>query len=863
MNPALARIRWKLIVTSLLALGVSLGFFYLSHWVFAFSDDECSWSKSPPKGGRAAQVIITEIIPEGVAEQAGLLEGDELVAIQGKRVEPSDKGIFAAQRQINEQPEGRVLLYTVRRSGEVLLVPVRLVKPFNRLTFIMLVSGLIAWLLGLVVVISSPQRKIARHFYYLGVVTLILPLAFGGFIGNFPPALQFVRALFSNFAVGLLPALWLHFFLRFPYPFALRKNRIFLKALYGLALAAMAYFTVLFALRDQNRGFLLALLRTLDLEHALKDIVAAFNSRWVLIPFAVTVYASLCLGVAAFWWGALKLPARRRKALLPAMIVTVALSVDLIAFQVIGGAARNRGSLLFQRQAWIFAAPLPLLFLAFAYGVVRHGLFDVRRAILRWVSYFAVLGTVVGLYLGGLSALFAYGFQSIPPAWMGALLGLTALPIGWVLRALLRGLRRRFHRDFQTTRAIVLGSLHETRKRLNPEALVQSLAGSLKEGFRPQRLDVLGFDGDTILLPEYEGPAGFHPARRLRLPAGLLRHARENRELVLGLGPDEADWIAEQGPELRAHVDALEAQVMVLLLVHEKPHKALILGGKYAELNYGREDRELLREAAIVSGITLETAILHRKLMDQGRIEQELQTARRIQESLITSQAPNLEGFQMALRLEPAFETGGDLLWVKRRPGGQWLAAVGDVSGKGMAAALYMSQATALLEIATQRADQSLEDILVALDEALRQLMSSRDFLTLTLLEWLEDGRFRLARAGHPPALLVKGPRPEDVDEMSPFGRGLGMRPAGPRDWRIEEGVLQPKQWLVLYSDGLTEAMDQRGDLYGTTRLKDQLRRLWGTGSPRAATEAVFREVAAFETQNLDDRTLLILGREP
>ena len=65
-----------------------------------------------------------------------------------------------------------------------------------------------------------------------------------------------------------------------------------------------------------------------------------------------------------------------------------------------------------------------------------------------------------------------------------------------------------------------------------------------------------------------------------------------------------------------------------------------------------------------------------------------------------------------------------------------------------------------------------------------------------------------------------------------------------------------------LYSDGLTEAMDHKGEQYGLDRFRAQLQRLWGTGSLRAACEAVFQDVAKFETQNRDDRTLLILGRD-
>ncbi|MBL0313418.1 MAG: SpoIIE family protein phosphatase [Holophagaceae bacterium] len=524
-------------------------------------------------------------------------------------------------------------------------------------------------------------------------------------------------------------------------------------------------------------------------------------------------------------------------------------------------------SLIFRREVWVFYTPLPLLPLAFAYAIVRHGFLDVRRAILRWLAYFMVLGTVLFIYLGGLALLFAEGLTAVPPAWIGALLGLSALPVGWVLRRMLKAIKKGFRRDLSTARNIILGGLRETKKRFSEKALLASLDATLREAFRPQALLLLPFEKDSIQLPAIEKDGISYPARTFDIPASLIRHALENRELVLGLGSDEADWIRDQDTSLRFHIDALELQVFVLIMVGEKPHTALLLGGKYSELNYGREDRELLREVAIQAGIVLDTAVLHQRLLDQGRMEQELASARYIQEGMITTTPPETPGFHLALRLDPAQETGGDLLWVKRRRCAlnekcSWLAAVGDVSGKGLAGALYMSQSIALLEFSTEREDQTLETILPSLDHTLRTLMSQRDFLTLCLLEWDEDGNYRLARAGHPPALLVKGSQPHEICELNPHGRGLGLRPAGPGDWQIQEGQLSPKEWMVLYSDGLTEAMNSKSEQYGLSRFCAQLQRLWGTGSLRAACEAVFQDVAKFETQNRDDRTLLILGRD-
>jgi serine phosphatase RsbU (regulator of sigma subunit) len=215
----------------------------------------------------------------------------------------------------------------------------------------------------------------------------------------------------------------------------------------------------------------------------------------------------------------------------------------------------------------------------------------------------------------------------------------------------------------------------------------------------------------------------------------------------------------------------------------------------------------------------------------------------------------------MALRLEPALETGGDLLWVKRKDDGRYFAAVGDVSGKGLPAALYMSQATALLKFAAQQG-LDFEHLLPALDRTMRNLMGSRDFLTLCLLEWDEEGHYSIARAGHPAPFLVRGSRDGEVEELTSRGRGLGLRPAAPGTWEVRKGQLLSREWIVMYSDGLTEAMDHTSELYGTDRLLRQIQHLWPTGSVRAASEAVFRDVANFESRNRDDRTLFILGRD-
>jgi serine phosphatase RsbU (regulator of sigma subunit) len=856
MNPTLRRIRWRLFWMSFIALSLGIGSFVLSNWAYPFSDDQCRWSVEGQK------VIIREVLPDGVAEQAGILDGDELIAIQGKPTKASRTGINEAQRFINSKEEGTVLLYAVRRGDRDLQMPVRMVKPLDLYHLALVISGIVTWMIGLIVAISAAERKSARHFFYLSCLSLLAAATGINFAGNAPVWFKALLVVSIGLNAALLPPIWVHFFLRFPYPFQARKSRRLLLGLYG----GFAIVGLLLSLVAAFQLFLPEL-QSWFLEFAISLSALQRLGQIINGLVGIAILGAFIAGLVLFVRGTFKVPERVRQVLFPCLVFTSAVLIDLVAERII--ATVFNGSLLYQRNRWFFLLPLPLLPLSFGYAIIRHGLFDVRRALLRGVGYFVTLVFAVGLYLGALSWIFSKTMGSVPTGWAGALLGLMALPVGWALRSLIKRIRRRFRRDIHSTREIVLGSLRETKRRLSEEALLKSFEDALREGFRPQVLMTLpvvqGEQGFFITLPVKErqryGIKQSFPSESLKLPPSLLRQARENMELVLGLGSEEADWIREQGVELRDHVDATEAQLLVLLMVDEKPHSAVLLGGKYAELSYGREDRELLREAAIAAGGTLEAAVMHRRVMAQERLSQELETARKIQESLICSHPPSVPGFQVALRLEPALETGGDLLFVKRRPSGKWLAAVGDISGKGLAAALYMAQATALLEQATQQEDRPLAAILESMDHTLRQLLGSNGFLTLVLMEWDENGRYLLARAGHPGALLLCH-KDESVQEILPKGRGLGLRPAGPCDWQIIEGVLPPNGWIVLYSDGLTEAMNRHGELYGLDRFHAQLQRLRGTGSVRAACEAVFKDVAAFDTQNRDDRTLFILGRE-
>jgi len=883
LNHSFQEIRWRLFWSSFVALVLAIGCFSLAQWVYAPSDDQCLWTIEDaelPSGGPRPRAVIRSVVPKGAADAAALMDGDELIGIHDLKV-PSysydltyneNRALVARATQkmqafINSTPDGTTVQYTVMREGQRIALPLELKKTFDTTNAVLLLTGIVAWVIGLLVVMSSPQRKIARHFYYLGVLSLVM--AAGASISSqytvpsgLDLAAKFCRLLFS----GLFPPLWLHFFLGFPYGFPLRKNRIFVLGLYVFNLVALLPEIIVMGL---------SLLGLTDIDWMVQLLLGS-------LPVSVEVFVSasrffqLALlggGVLLFWAGAFKIPRRRRKALMAPMLFSLASILDLIAYLWLANTFAGTPDWgFFQRASHYMFLPMPLLPITFAYAILRHGFFDVRRVIIRWLTYFLSLGTLIIAYLAVLALLFAIVMpEKIPMHWLGTIMGLLALPLAWILKWMLAALRRKFKKDVTYSREYILDNIRNINKRFSEDELTKSLISSIQEAFRPQVYYCLHVIEGKAVLPampkkmqhgyEHGKGASSHGAYELILPPKLLRHAKNSRELVYDLGNDESDWISAQSKELRMHLDTMGVQLMVLLLANDQPHSILLLGGKYAELGYHREDRELLRDVAIAAGIVIESAIMHRQVIDKTRLDQELLAAQKIQESLITS-APVVPGFQIASRLVPAAETGGDLLWIKQRTPGRWIAVVGDVSGKGLAAALYMSQSVALIELASQDPDAPMEKILASMDKALRNLMSNKDFLTLSIIEWSEEGHFKVVRAGHPPPILLSSSKPDASVFISPTGLALGLLPASPANWQVYEGILQPGDWIAMYSDGITEAMDSDGNMYGQSRLADQLRKHWGNSSVRAACEAIFQSVTTFEALNRDDMTLFIMARD-
>jgi sigma-B regulation protein RsbU (phosphoserine phosphatase) len=237
------------------------------------------------------------------------------------------------------------------------------------------------------------------------------------------------------------------------------------------------------------------------------------------------------------------------------------------------------------------------------------------------------------------------------------------------------------------------------------------------------------------------------------------------------------------------------------------------------------------------------------------RLESELQIARRIQVDMLppakAGGGPH-EGFELHAILEPARHIGGDL-YEYFVVDGKLTFVVGDVSGKGVGAALFMARAKTMFH-AIARRDPDLADVLAAVNRGLCEENEQGMFVTLFagVLD-LETGDLVYASAGHDPPVVVSGPSSEPRFLEVDGGPVLGLLEAS--EYRAQRTTLKSGDALVLYTDGVSEALDEKGEFFTTDRLRDLLAKRANTDLAPSVYEAV--KAFAGRAPQSDDITVM------
>jgi serine phosphatase RsbU (regulator of sigma subunit) len=246
-------------------------------------------------------------------------------------------------------------------------------------------------------------------------------------------------------------------------------------------------------------------------------------------------------------------------------------------------------------------------------------------------------------------------------------------------------------------------------------------------------------------------------------------------------------------------------------------------------------------------------------LMRQS-IEQELRVARSIQQAFLPEEVPQLEGWQITPYYQPAREVGGDFYDFHPLSGGRLGLVVGDATGKGVPAALVMSTTCGMLQLAAQASDSSSSpgEVLERVNEALTIRIPPNMFVTCfyAILD-PNSGSLRYGNAGHDLPYLHRGRG--EAEELRARGMPLGLMPG--MSYEEKEIELDVGEGVFFYSDGLVEAHDPKGEMFGFPRLRALVAE---HAEERSLEEALLEMLYSFVGEGWeqeDDITLLTLKR--
>ncbi len=274
---------------------------------------------------------------------------------------------------------------------------------------------------------------------------------------------------------------------------------------------------------------------------------------------------------------------------------------------------------------------------------------------------------------------------------------------------------------------------------------------------------------------------------------------------------------------------------------------------------FSDDDMELFMAFSSQAAVAIESARMHTRLLEQQRVEHELRIAHQIQQNFLPSSFPKLAGAKLYARTVPAWETGGDFFDVVDMGEGRIGAVIGDVSGKGVPAALYMVKALSEFRFRSPGGALSIDKLLEALNDSLFDHSTSGMFVTLLYVVVDTAARaLSYGNAGHLPLMRKSGGSGgvEALDGGSgiPLGITRGAR------YATHTVTLEKGDVLLLYTDGIIEARNRKGREFGLPRLR-RLLASGRTAGPEALVKRVLRSVERFSKgmPRHDDLTALAI----
>src|ERR1022692_3665142 len=425
---------------------------------------------------------------------------------------------------------------------------------------------------------------------------------------------------------------------------------------------------------------------------------------------------------------------------------------------------------------------------------------------------------------------------------------------------------RRFFRESYDAEQ-VLGELSDgVRGMMEARSLIETVAARISETLHIPRVAVL-LGGVGPYRPAYALGYGALPDVAFPLGAGTVKVLQRQKEPARVYLDDPNSWLYRE-PEVteedRSKLTQLDTELLLPLSARDRLLGFISLGPKRSAEPYSRTDLRLLKSVATQTGLALENAQLISVIADEvaqrERLNREVEIAREVQERLFPQTLPPIAGIDYAGACRSALGVGGDYYDFLALPAGKLGIAIGDVSGKGIAAALMMASLQASLRSEATRAPDNLPGMMSSVNRLLFEASASNRYATFFYGQYDPASRqLTYVNAGHnAPMLFHCSDGDWPVCRLETGGTVVGLL----ESFSYQQATLTitPGDILIAFTDGISEAMNGAQDEFGEERLIETIKSCAGL-SPAEIIACIMRAADAFVAgakQN-DDMTLVVL----
>lgn len=794
----------------------------------AISNDQCAWR---PIEKRDNALIITDVVEGGVADLAGIKDGDILLKLDGVSY-PAFPPIGWINA-VNEVPRGGSMLYTIERNGKIFETRVQIIKVFNFAFLANLLFGVCFLIVGYVVVMTRPEGIVQRSFAFMSLLLLI----FFGFLQVYtadkPMWYNLTIIVMIALARILGPVVFINFFMSFP---VYRKKK------------------------NVKRNFIIIFLVSLIPYLALAiGMINKILPVWVPVIFANLPVEFFIAGLVIFGHSYFKyVPADKRKPLKPILIASF---ISILAYIYVLYLNNTDQYVIFIKPLMLLPGLLLVVLpLSFGYSIFKYRLMDTQLLIKKSIIYGTVTTTVASIYL-----LLVFGAGALLRDYLGhsennALSLIALIVIAFVFEPIKRRVQnwvdRVFYREKYNYQKALLDFSKILPLQINLKQIVDSVVDTISTTMHINKIAGVLLDEKNKSIcfsrniPEElcvynrdpHGIISLLESRKAPIDASMLIHEK----YYYNVSDEEIDKITRSG-----------VQLIVPMIVKSSIIGFFSTGPKLSEKTYSQEDIDLLFTVASQAGIAIENARLYEKEKTLFKVQQEIKLASKIQSEWIPRSAPVIPGFDIAGKTIPAEVVGGDYFDFIEINGNAYAFCVGDVSGKGLPAALLMANMQAVLR----------SQALTILDTAkcigqTNKLVyaNSTDEMFVTLFYSILNIKNKVltyTNAGHNyPVLFSENSK--NLRMLSEGGLALGVQ----KDFSYErcEVNLKKGDLIMMYTDGISEAFNNKGEQFGESRLykiTNQFLQL----PANEIIEKIMQDVNIFTegTKVFDDMTLVVI----